>query len=348
MDRLARMATRLPKAKVSSGAKRALPKEDVLPDPEDVSFNARATGQIVPEGRIAGQSLTLLIAIMSFIASLTLGAVSLVDKSAATWQSQISREATIQIRPEDGFDIETALEEARAIAADFAGVSAARIISADDTAELLEPWLGTGLDMEELPIPRLVIVTIDEASPPDFAALRSAITEVVPNASLDDHRAWVARLVSMANTTTWVGIGVLILVLGALAMTVVFATRGAMAGNHDVIEVLHFVGARGSFIASQFQGRFLIIGLRGALIGGFVAMMVFFVVSAWASRNLASVEGEQLAVLFGSFAIGPSAYIGVAILIVVVGILTAMTTRYTVLGVLHEIDETRADPTHTS
>lgn len=313
-------------------------------DQDGFVFNARPAAPIVPQTNIAGQSLTLLIAIMSFIACLTLGAVSLVDQSARTWQSQISREATIQIRPADGFDIETALEQARAIAADFNGVRDARIISQRDTAALLEPWLGSGLNFEELPIPRLVIVTIDESAPPDFTAMRALIDETIDNATLDDHRAWVSRLVSMARTTTLVGIAVLALVLAALALTVVFATRGAMAGNHDVIEVLHFVGARGSFIANQFQRRFLMIGLRGALIGGTLAMGAFFMTSGWAQRNLASVQGEQIAALFGDFAIGFNAYIGVCILIIVVGLLTALTTRQTVLNSLRDIDERRSDP----
>jgi len=328
-------------------AKRTIPSGDVAAatSAQKLEFNARPAAPIVPKANIAGQSLTLLIAIMAFLASLTLGAVSLVDQSARTWQSQISREATIQIRPRDGLDMSAALEEARNIASGFAGVSNARIISEDETAQLLEPWLGAGLELDELPVPRLVIVTIDDERPPDFNALAAAVTNTIPDASVDDHRAWVDRLVSMARTTTVIGIAVLILMLGALALTVVFATRGALAGNHNVIEVLHFVGARGGFIATQFQTRFLFIGLRGAMIGGVLAMGAFFVTSSWAQRNLASIQGEQLSVLFGKFSIGPVAYAGVVLLVVIVGLLTALTTRYTVLATLHDIDERRADPT---
>ena len=60
--------------------------------------------------------MALVVAIMSFLACLTVGGVSLVGQSAATWQSQISREATVQIRPARDFDIETALAEALAVA----------------------------------------------------------------------------------------------------------------------------------------------------------------------------------------------------------------------------------------
>ena len=299
---------------------------------------------IVPPGAIAGQSMTLVVAIMAFLACITLGAVSLVVQSAATWQSQISREATVQIRPAPDFDIETALAEAQAIASGFAGVRSATVINLDETVALLEPWIGTGAEVEALPIPRLVVITIDETAPPDFTAMRTAIVEAVPNATLDDHRAWVDRLVAMARTMTWAGFVILAMVLGALVMTVVFATRGALAGNHEVIEVLYFVGARAGFIARQFQNRFLLVGIQGAAIGGAAAIAAFLGIGLFARRNVTSAENEQLSAFFGDFSIGLTTYLGVFVIVVLAGLLTMVTTRITVLHVLHEIDEKRADP----
>jgi cell division transport system permease protein len=304
----------------------------------------RNLAPIVPSANVAGQALILVIAIMSFLACLSVGAVSLVNKSAETWQSQIAREATIQIRPADDLDMDAALQQAEVLAENFPGVRGARIIGRAETVALLEPWLGSGLGLEELPVPRLVVVTIDEASPPDFTALRAAIRDTVPNASLDDHRAWVDRLVGMARTTTAIGICILTLVLCALVLTVIFATRGAMAGNQHIIEVLHFVGARSGFIARQFQTRFLLSGMWGGLIGGGAATLVFLLVSWWSARNIITPEGEQASAFFGDFAIGFGAYGAVIAVIVLVGFLTALTTRITVLQTLRDIDDRRADP----
>ena len=303
----------------------------------------RPMAPIVPKSGVASEALILVIAIMSFLACLTVGAVSLINQSARTWQSQISREATIQIRPADDFDMPTALADALGIADQYAGVRGARIISLDETKALLEPWLGPGLGLEELPLPRLVVVTIDESSPPDFNAMRTAITEAIPNASLDDHRAWVDRLVGMARTTTYIGLGILALVLAALVLTVIFATRGAMSGNRNLIEVLHFVGARAGFIAGQFQTRFLLSGIWGGVIGGGVAVVVFVLINWWASRNIITPEGEQASAFFGDFSIGAAAYGGVFAVIALVGLLTALTTRLTVLSTLRDLDEIRSD-----
>ncbi|KAG1651753.1 Cell division ATP-binding protein FtsE [Nymphon striatum] len=229
-------------------------------------------------------------------------------------------------------------------AAGFEGVTSAQIIGIDETKELLAPWLGAELDISQLPVPRLVVVTIDEDAPPDFVAMSTAISQVVPNATLDDHRTWVARLVSMARTTTFVGIAILVLVLAALVLTVVFATRGALAGNQIVIEVLHFIGARAEFIAQQFQRQFLWIGLRGSLVGGFGALICFAVIQFWAKRNITSAEGAQVSTLFGDFSIDIRSFIGVVLVVILVAALTTITARFTVLRTLYEIDEQRADP----
>jgi cell division transport system permease protein len=217
------------------------------------------------------------------------------------------------------------------------------VVDREATARLLEPWLGSGLDIDELPVPRLVIVTLDQASPPDFAAMRQLLQAEVPGVSLDDHRTWVNRLVAMARTTVTLGMAVLALMLSATVLTVVFATRGAMAGNGHIIEVLHFVGAEARFIASQFRRHFLITGMKGAAAGGVAAMVVFIAFSWWSSLNLATPQADQATALFGNFSIGASGYAGVALIVLLVGTLTAATTHLTVVTYLHDIDVRHPD-----
>ena len=293
---------------------------------------------IVPDGSVTGTALVIVIAIMTFLACLTLGGVTLVRASAAAWQSQIAREATIQIRPVDGQDMEKTLQQASDIARGFAGVKSASIIDKEATARLLEPWLGSGLNIDELPVPRLVVVTIDENAPPDFETMRAELSRAIPAASFDDHRTWVDRLVSMAHTTVLVGTSVLSLVIAATVLTVIFATRGAMSGNSHIIEVLHFIGAESKFVAREFEWHFFRTALKGALFGGAAAMFVFLVFSWWASRHMATPEGDQAAAMFGNFAIGRDGYIGVGVIIILVSILTMLTSRLTVIRQLATMD----------
>jgi cell division transport system permease protein len=303
----------------------------------------RRLAPIVPPGNVAGNALILVIAIMTFLSCLTLGAVSLVRDTATMWESQIGREATIQIKPAAGLDMEAALASAARIAAEFSGVSGTRIIDREATSRLLEPWLGSGLDIDELPVPRLVIVTLSDDSRPDFAAMREKLRSEIATASLDDHRTWVDRLVAMAHTTVAIGFGVLVLMLAATVLTVVFATRGAMAGNGHIIEVLHFVGAESRFIAMEFGRHFLQIGMKGAAAGGAAAVLLFVLFSVWSARNMATPQADQATALFGNFAIGVTGYAGVGLIMLAIAALTALTSHMTVVAYLSDIDIRQPD-----
>lgn len=303
----------------------------------------RRQAPIVPSQNVAGRALVIVIAIMTFLSCLTFGAVTLVRDTAAMWESQISREATIQIKPSGELDMDAALGTAAEIAGSTAGVKGVKIVDREATARLLEPWLGSGLDIDELPVPRLIVVTINPDDPPDFATLRANLTSQLPTASLDDHRTWVDRLVAMAHSTVTIGLAVLALMLAATVLTVVFATRGAMAGNGHIIEVLHFVGAEARFIAREFRGHFLVTGMKGAAAGGLAAILVFIVFSWWLSRSMATPGGDQMAALFGNFSIGWSGYAGVVIVVLIVGALTAATSHVTVIAHLGDIEERQTD-----
>src|SRR4051795_8072274 len=71
-----------------------------------VPVNARNRSPIVPRASIAGRALIAVVAIMTFLASITTGAVLLVAASAAEWQSEVASEITVQVRPSAGRDIE--------------------------------------------------------------------------------------------------------------------------------------------------------------------------------------------------------------------------------------------------
>ena len=89
------------------------------------------------------------------------------------------------------------------------------------------------------------------------------------------------------------GIGVLALVIVATMLSVMFATRGAMATNRPIIEVLHFVGAKDDFIAAQFQRHFLQLGLKGGAIGGGGAMALFVLAELSCRLGLAGSAGGR-------------------------------------------------------
>jgi cell division transport system permease protein len=293
---------------------------------------------LVPRSSISGRALIAVVAIMTFLASLTTGAVLLIGSAASEWQSDVAREVTVQIIPAPGRDLDASVDKAAAAARAFPGIGDVRAYSKEESSKLLEPWLGSGLKLDELPVPRLIVVKIATGAAPDLPQLRRILAEQVPGATLDDHRGWIDRMRAMAGTAVAAGVGILILVIAATMLSVTFATRGAMATNKPVIEVLHFVGAKNGFIAGRFQRHFLLLGLQGGAIGGGIAALLFVLAGAVSGWFAGSAGGEQTAALFGSFSIGITGYVAVLGQVVLIAVVTAMTSRHTVNRTLDMID----------
>jgi cell division transport system permease protein len=293
---------------------------------------------IVPRNSLAGRSLAAVVAIMTFLASLTTGVAMVVVSAASDWQSEVGREVTIQVRPTPGRDIEADLRKAVEIARGAPGIADVQVYTKEESARLVEPWLGGDLALEDLPMPRLVVVKLTAGARPDFAALRRMLAVQVPTASLDDHRRWIDSMRTMAETAVGVCIAIFGLVLVVTVLSVTFATRGAMATNRPIVEVLHYVGATDGFIAGQFQRHFLVLGFKGGAIGGGAAIVLFGVVEAANAWLGGTPGGDQIAALFGNVTIGVLGYVAILLQIVLMALVTALASRRTVNRTLETID----------
>jgi len=311
---------------------------DLSAAPRGPGSKPRFDTPIVPRNSISGRALIAVVAIMTFLASLTSGAVVLVQGAAGEWQADVSREVTIQVSPAPGRDLDASVDKAAAAARAFPGIADVRPYTKEESAQLLEPWLGSGLTLDELPVPRLIVVKIAAGAAPDIPQLRSTLAEKIPGASLDDHRGFIDRMRTMAGTAVAAGICILLLMLAATMLSVTFATRGAMATNRPVIEVLHFVGARNRFIAGHFQRHFLVLGLQGGAIGGGAAIVLFALASLISRWFAGTAGGVQTEAMFGSFSIGFEGYVAVLVQVVLIAVVTAWTSRYTVKRTLQSID----------
>ncbi len=318
-----------------------------MADPHDKELNVtqrppealpRLRSPIVPGNSIAGRALVAVVAIMTFLASMTTGAVVLVRGAASDWQAEVAREITIQVRPQSGRDIEAEVRKAADIARATPRVAEVRPYSKEESSRLLEPWLGSGLALDDLPVPRMIVVKVASGAAPDLAGLRKALSEQVAGASIDDHRGWIEQMRAMSRTAVVGGVFILLLVFAATVLSVTFATRGAIATNRPVVEVLHFIGAPDSFIAGHFQRHFLWLGLKGGALGGGAAILLFAfaeLVSGWMPGGAGA---DRVSALFGTFSIGTAGYVAVGVQVIVIALLIAATSRQTVNRTLQSID----------
>ena len=314
------------------------PLVDLGTERPQVPARARNMSPIVPRASISGRALVAVVAIMTFLASITTGAVLLVSASAAEWQSEVASEITMQVRPQTGRDLDRDVTAAAEAMRTQPGIVQVKPFTKDESARLLEPWLGSGLSIEQLPVPRVVVARVQPGTTLDLAGLRRAVTQVAPSASVDDHRAWIERMRSMTGATVFAGIGILVLVIAATIISVSFATRGAMAANRPIVEVLHFVGAGDRYIANHFLRHFLRLGLQGGVIGGGAAMLLFGFSESIAGWFSGTPVGDQFAALLGTFSLRPSGYLALAAQAVLIAAITAWASRRTLFVTLDDIE----------
>jgi cell division transport system permease protein len=109
----------------------------------------------------------------------------------------------------------------------------------------------------------------------------------VPDAIIDDHRRWFEHLIDLTEGFRLLAIGVALVVTTALALTIVYATRASLAEFREVISVLHLIGARDVYVATQFAKRTLIAALKGSA-GGLIAGALALFAIGLLARNVES------------------------------------------------------------
>lgn len=274
---------------------------------------------LIPHDTVSGRALTAVIAILTFLACLCAGGGVLLAASSSAWRSEVSREITIQVRPRAGADTDAEVNKVVMIASASPAIASVNAMSRADTEKSLTPWLGSGLDLSQLPIPRLVVARLASRDPGALTALRADIAKAAPDAAFDDHMVWLSHLTAVGRYMTLFATLLFLLVAAAIAIAIGFATRGAMAGAREIVEVLHFVGASDGFITRHFQRYFFRLSAEGTGVGGAAAILLFLVCELAAAHGANAPEGVAMTVLVGSFRLplfGYAAILGVCVLLV--------------------------------
>jgi cell division transport system permease protein len=223
--------------------------------------------------------LDIVIAIMAFLAALALGASLIAERTALGWRAGLSDRLTVQIvppaqdAPGAGLDRET--DAALAVLRATPGIAHAAPLSQDQTLALVQPWIGSDALVAELPLPRLIDATITPGAEVDLAALTRELKKAAPDSLVDDHARWISRLKSLAEAITWSAYGILLLIAIATAATVAFATRAGLEAYHEIVALLHQMGAQSNFIARAFERHYFVSTLGASLVGAALAALFF-------------------------------------------------------------------------
>ncbi len=295
---------------------------------------APETGPEVPLRRTgADRFVPWLIAPMAYLATLSLAAVMTATALIDGWDVGLTGSLTIQIQAaKTGGDEDHAFStgEALAVLRDWPGIADATPIDKPVVAELLGPWLGDDLPVEQLPLPTLIDVTLTGEPPVDLDALTAALDDTVEGVTVDDHGTWLSDLKAVANTVLLFSSILMVLISLSAVATVVFVTRAGLAIHRNVIDLLHTIGATDSYVARQFEWYAFALGLRGAVIGFLLAVATLVLMN-----RVVGVAGEAGSTsLLSMPPLSEAQWASLTLVPVAAILLAALTARATVLRTL--------------
>jgi cell division transport system permease protein len=275
----------------------------------------------------SGRFLPWLIAFMVYLSVLATAGALIFNDLVRQWDKGVAETMTVQLPPSaDAANDDAMVLKALARLRTTAGVTSANSVSAEEVRALLEPWLGTAVDSDDLPLPRLISIEVDRGTGVTAESVAGALRGIVPGVSVDDHRQWLDGMIRTIQSAELIAALVLALIVLLTVATVVFTTRAGLGLHRETIEVLHLIGAQDSYIARQFATRALRLGVKGGLIG------LAFALPTLALFTL--IGGTLQTGLLPDLSLGPRQWAGVLLLMPAVVIIAVITARVTVLRTL--------------
>lgn len=223
--------------------------------------------------------LAAVVAAMAFLAVLAGIGLIAVGDARGDWNVALGTTLTLEL-PSDTSP--PRLEVVLAMLRQTQGVTGAEALDAAETARLLEPWLGKSVPVDILPLPRLVAIRIDGGGAVDLDGLRQRLKSVAPEAQLDDHRLWLAKLLAASSRLQAIAAAMLAAAAAVAAASAAFSAGNGFARNGERIALLHALGAQDRDIAARFVLSAAATGLAGGVLGGLAGAGVWATIAGMA------------------------------------------------------------------
>lgn len=223
--------------------------------------------------------------LMVFIAVLALTGGFKIQNVLQTWQTGVSGSMTVQIPAYDEQGksradvLEAEIEQVLTILRASDGVVGAEVVSDEQMKALMEPWMGGELDVQLLPLPKLIDVTVDPEHLPNLTVVKSELAKQVPAAILDSHRIWLDSLLKIIHVVVELISFVLILLILTATFTVMYSTNASLSVHQPVIALIHMIGAGDFYIAIQYAYRNLKLIFGGGCLGLLAGVGLIFLIS---------------------------------------------------------------------
>ncbi len=274
--------------------------------------------------------LLILIALMSFLAVLSLSGAIALNSTTNKWSSGLENKITIEISVEtkDGHILskDTILKETKNLYDTLSShplIKSVNILSNEEIQDLISPWVGNDLDLTNIPLPSLISVEIKNIGENEFNNLKKDIKKASKHANIETHEQWLSDLIEFTKTLKILSLLVTLIIISITTIAITSAVKTRLAIHNEEVTLLHYMGATDNYIIRQFQRHTVILALKGAIIGTVLGIIVTLSLT-FISR---SSESDLIPVIY----IGFYAIIMLCLVPVIIAIITALTSYITVL-----------------
>jgi len=237
------------------------------------------TLQFLPTQKQREGLLPWVIGVMLFLCTLALVCGIALGSGLRNWSAGLTTNLTVQIVAEEADARAAQTDAALTLLRATPGIEAATVLAESDVLALLSPWLGDVPFDAGLPLPTLIDVQLTDPGAVHVEGLKARLIAAAPGAQLDDHQAWMSRVLDLASVVQMVLIGIVAMVVLSTVAIVIFGCRAGLATHRESIEIMHLMGAEDSMISRAFDERYLMHGLKGGMVGVLLAAgTLYFVV----------------------------------------------------------------------
>lgn len=293
------------------------------------SLSGKAQAELLPQARMSGP-IPWVIAIMVMLMVIAVGGGLALRNVAQVATAELAGGITVQVveaRPEVR-DAEA--QKVVAILQGVPGVSAVTPVPQAEVDALVEPWLGSGIDGGDIPVPAMVDARVaGTLSAQRLEAIRMALRPAVPTARVDAQSSWLGPVFGAISSLLWLALALVLLLGIATAAAVLLATRTALGSNRETIEIIHLLGGTDQQIARIFQRSTAVAAAEGGVAGLAAAVVVIVLIG----RRFAGL-GSGMA---SSGALGWADWLVVAMVPIAGLVLAMITARWTVLRALERM-----------
>ncbi len=243
--------------------------------------------------------LQVMITIAVFLFAVTLAGVLSINSMLLNWNQSILGSLTVQIMPINSIDKDKAREEtlehqnkAVRFLESRPEIEKAVPLKDEQLEKLIRPWLGDGTNIGDLPVPRLIDVKVKKGENINFAELAEKLANASPQASLDNHKLWLNKLIRFADGLKMLAMSILLLVVTIASGAIFYSTQTSLGLHKYIIEILHMMGAKDTYVAQQYAKRTAYLGLTSGAAGLALAVPAIFAISRLAEQIEGGIINE--------------------------------------------------------